>query len=81
MDEPFTGLDPAGGERVAAVLTRFRAEGRIVAVVTHDVPRGLALSDRTVVLQAGRKALDMASSDCSVDRVNEFFGTHVPEAA
>ena len=81
LDEPFTGLDPAGGRAVSEILEQTRERGRIVVLVTHDVPRGLAMSDRTVVLQRGRKVLDEPSSSCTVEGVNEFFGVEAPVPA
>lgn len=74
LDEPFTGLDPAGGQAVSRLLRRSREEGAVVVLVTHDVPHGLSLSDRTVVLRRGRKVLDAPSSACSLAEVNALLG-------
>jgi ABC-type multidrug transport system ATPase subunit len=38
LDEPSTGLDATTTERLVAMLLRLRAEGRVVVVVTHDLP-------------------------------------------
>jgi manganese/iron transport system ATP-binding protein/manganese/zinc/iron transport system ATP- binding protein len=37
LDEPLAGVDPASGERIAAVFGELRDEGRALLVSTHDV--------------------------------------------
>ncbi len=53
LDEPSTGLDPAGRATLAQVLRDARDEGRAVMVVTHD-PELIALADRHLVLRGGQ---------------------------
>jgi heme exporter protein A len=54
LDEPSTGLDAAGVERLRAVMQEERARGAIVVLVTHDAPLAAAVADRRVALRAGR---------------------------
>jgi heme exporter protein A len=56
LDEPFGQLDPEGVELVASVIRELRARGTTMVISTHDIERGLALSDRRVALSAGRVA-------------------------
>ncbi len=58
LDEPFTGLDPAGAASLEAVLLARKSPGRIVVLVTHDLSRGLRLADRIMVMRRGRKVLE-----------------------
>ena len=58
LDEPFTGLDPAGAASLEAALVARRSPGRIVVLVTHDLSRGLRVADRIMVMQRGRKVLE-----------------------
>ncbi len=57
LDEPFTGLDEASGERLAARLDALRAGDsaatRSLVLVTHDPRRAVALADRAWVLHQG----------------------------
>ena len=80
MDEPFTGLDPAGASALETLLAECRTAGRVVVLVTHDVPRGLRLSDRVAVMQRGRVALVASASDCTVESVNQWFSA-TPDGA
>ena len=42
LDEPFTGVDAASAEVLAALIDRLAAEGRGVLVATHDVDQARA---------------------------------------
>jgi heme exporter protein A len=54
LDEPFTGLDPRAARTLRATLEQLREEGRTVFLVTHNLARGLELSDRWLLLSRGR---------------------------
>jgi heme exporter protein A len=62
LDEPFTGLDPRASRSFQETLARQRAEGRTIVMATHDLARGLELSDRWVIMNRGRIA-ERGSSD------------------
>ena len=54
LDEPFTGLDASARTMLSDLLLGLREAGRTVVLVTHDLFRGLTLSDRFVILNRGR---------------------------
>jgi ABC-type multidrug transport system ATPase subunit len=54
LDEPSTGLDVRGVERLAHAVEVERARGAIVVLVTHDVPLAERLATRRVELERGR---------------------------
>ncbi len=54
LDEPYAGLDPAGGAFVDTLVQNLRGRGTTVVVSTHQVARGAALCDDAVLLDAGR---------------------------
>lgn len=58
LDEPFTALDEAGVELLAALLVQSAAAGAGVVMVTHDLARVTELATRVVVLVGGRVAYD-----------------------
>ena len=53
-DEPFAGLDAEAADRVAAVLTEARDEGRLVIIASHEEVRSSALADCSMELRGGR---------------------------
>lgn len=73
LDEPFTGLDAVGAATFEDALHTFRAAGKVVVLVTHDVPRGLRLADRAVVLRGGAKVMDVAAKETRADDVVGLF--------
>ncbi len=54
LDEPSTGLDIRGVDRLATVIAEERERGAIVALVTHDAPFAERLADRRLRLDRGR---------------------------
>jgi energy-coupling factor transport system ATP-binding protein len=53
LDEPTTGQDPAGIERVGAVVRGLRDAGRAVIAITHDMEFAAAHFDRVVLMREG----------------------------
>lgn len=56
LDEPTTGLDREGVERVGRIVRAMQAAGRTVIAVTHDLTFATRGFDRTVVMDDGRLA-------------------------
>jgi len=54
MDEPTAGVDAASRRTIAAMISRFRSEGRTVLIASHDTDELEAVCDRIGVLHAGR---------------------------
>ena len=58
LDEPTTGQDARGVERVSAVIESVAGEGRTVIAISHDMRFVAEAFDRIVVLQDGHVVLD-----------------------
>jgi energy-coupling factor transport system ATP-binding protein len=58
LDEPTTGQDARGVERVRSVVEAVSAEGRTVIAISHDMRFVAETFDRVVVMRAGRIILD-----------------------
>ena len=56
LDEPSTGLDVRGVERLITVMKEERARGAIIALVTHDTSLAEACADARIQLVSGRVA-------------------------
>jgi ABC-type multidrug transport system ATPase subunit len=54
LDEPFSGLDPHAMGMLQQTLSDLLRGGCGVLLVTHDLDRGVAVSDRWIVLDGGR---------------------------
>jgi energy-coupling factor transport system ATP-binding protein len=58
LDEPTTGLDSAGVDRLSGIVRALNAAGRTVITVTHDMELVAELFGRTIVMHNGRVILD-----------------------
>ncbi len=58
LDEPYSGLDPRVTAMLSDLLAELREEGCTIVMTTHDLPQGLALGRRIVVLRRGRIVYD-----------------------
>jgi energy-coupling factor transport system ATP-binding protein len=62
LDEPTTGQDARGVERVRGVVAAVAAEGRTVIAISHDMRFVAETFERVVVMRAGRVILDGSPS-------------------
>ncbi len=72
LDEPLTGLDPAGARLLSQILDERRAQGVTIVMATHDIDRALESATRAVILDRGRVAWDSSPGG---------DGNGVPDAA
>jgi len=76
-DEPTTGLDPITASSIAEMILSLQTELKVAAiVVTHDLPTAFTVSDRTVVLESGKKIYDgpvEGLSNTHHDHLDEFL--------
>jgi energy-coupling factor transport system ATP-binding protein len=58
LDEPTTGQDPEGTERVGRIVEAMQGAGRTVIAITHELAFAERWFDRVVVMDAGRVVED-----------------------
>jgi energy-coupling factor transport system ATP-binding protein len=63
LDEPTTGQDVRGVERVRSVVDAVAAAGRTVVAISHDMRFVAETFERVVVMRAGRIILDGAPDE------------------
>jgi energy-coupling factor transport system ATP-binding protein len=69
LDEPTTGQDARGVERVRALVASLSAAGRTVVAISHDMRFVAEAFERVVVLREGRVVLDGTPAEV-FDEVN-----------
>lgn len=69
LDEPTAALGARQSELVCDVMRRVADRGLGVVVVSHDLPRVLALADRVVILWRGETVLDTPAKNLTVPEV------------
>jgi ABC-2 type transport system ATP-binding protein len=63
LDEPATGLDPAGMRDMRALIRRLAAEGITVLLSSHQLPEVQELCDRVAIVDSGRVVYEGALAD------------------
>ncbi len=63
LDEPATGLDPAGMRDMRLLIRRLADEGITVLLSSHQLPEVQELCDRVAIVSHGRVVYEGALSD------------------
>jgi lipopolysaccharide export system ATP-binding protein len=63
LDEPLSGLDPAGAALVCRVLKSRAASGMALALADHRVREALSICDEALLLNNGRIELHASASE------------------
>jgi heme exporter protein A len=63
MDEPYTGLDQQATLMLDEVMRTVGAASCTVLMTTHDLDRGLIMSDRIAILSSGRLVYQAPRAD------------------
>ena len=63
LDEPATGLDPAGMRDMRLLIRRLADGGMTVLLSSHQLPEVQDLCDRVAIVQSGRVVYEGALSD------------------
>lgn len=61
-DEPTLGLDPDVADATMQLFARLARDGKGVLVISHDLPRLVAIASRVTILQEGRMVETAAAS-------------------
>jgi heme exporter protein A len=71
LDEPLAALDPDAAAHVEPLIGRGSGHARVL--VTHDVERALAESDRVLGLRDGHAVLDAPASAVDVGALRPLY--------
>jgi ABC-2 type transport system ATP-binding protein len=63
LDEPATGLDPAGMRDMRLLIQRLAAEGITILLSSHQLPEVQELCDRVAIVESGRVVYEGALAD------------------
>jgi ribose transport system ATP-binding protein len=73
LDEPTSALSPPEVERLFAVLTRLRAQGRSLIFISHFLDDVLAICDRVTVFRNARKVATAPCAGLDKHRIIEWM--------
>ena len=69
LDEPTKGVDVGAKAEIGEIIVRLAAEGRAIPLVSSELPEVLSLSDRVLVMRAGRIAGELKRDALTAERV------------
>jgi heme exporter protein A len=75
LDEPDTGLDRQASDMLSKLIREMAIDGtsRTVLMTTHNLERGLAMSNRVVVLANGKIAQDVPAATLDANSLQGFY--------
>ncbi len=69
MDEPTAAISIRQVAEVLQLITRLKASGHAVVLISHRMPDVFSVCDRVIVLRRGRLVADKAIKDSSPEEV------------
>jgi len=72
LDEPTRGIDVGAKFEVYTLIDSLAARGVAILLVSSELPEIIALSDRILVMKAGRIVAEMDHRDASEERILSF---------
>jgi ribose transport system ATP-binding protein len=69
MDEPTRGIDVAARVEIYQLMNRLTAAGKAILMASSDLPEVLGMSDRILVLHAGRLVAEIPGEGATAERV------------
>jgi ribose transport system ATP-binding protein len=69
FDEPTRGIDVGAKVEIYQLINQLAARGAAILMISSELPEILGLSDRILVMHAGRIAGEFAAADASPEKV------------
>jgi ABC-type sugar transport system ATPase subunit len=75
LDEPTKGIDVGAKAEISEIIVKLAAEGTAILLISSELPEVLALSDRVLVMRAGRIAGELRRDELSAEAVMNLATT------
>ena len=75
LDEPTRGVDVGARAEIYRAMNRLTSAGLGILMISSDLPEVLGMSDRIVVMRAGRTVGQFARSEATAERVMAMAAT------
>lgn len=69
FDEPTRGIDVGAKQEIYKLMIKLVEEGKIIIMVSLDMPELIGMSDRIVVMYQGRIMGELEKKDFSQERI------------
>ena len=65
LDEPFANLDWKGVKLVTSLLKKLKDENKTIIILTHEIEKILALTNRVVIINNGKLVFDNTTENAT----------------
>jgi ABC-type sugar transport system ATPase subunit len=69
LDEPTRGIDVGAKQEIYQLMNRLAAQGVGIVLISSELPEIVALSDRVLVMRAGRVAAELDRAEATQARI------------
>jgi ABC-type sugar transport system ATPase subunit len=69
LDEPTRGVDVGARVEIYRIMNALTAQGLAILMISSDLPEVLGMSDRIVVMRAGRTTGTLSREEATAERV------------
>jgi len=69
FDEPTRGIDIGSKEEIYRLMTSLASQGRIVIMVSSDMPELTSMSDRVGIMRGGRMVRVLSGAEISDEAI------------
>ena len=80
LDEPFANLDWKGVKLVTSLLKKLKEENKTIIILTHEIEKILALTNRVVIINNGKLVFDDTTENATKMEKSQWenFELHYP---
>ena len=80
LDEPFANLDWKGVKLVTSLLKKLKEENKTIIILTHEIEKILALTNRVVIINNGKLVFDDTTENATQMKKSQWeeFELHYP---
>jgi ABC-type sugar transport system ATPase subunit len=75
LDEPTKGIDVGAKAEISEIIVNLAANGTAILLISSEMPEVLALSDRVLVMRAGRIAGELPRSKLTAEAIMDLATT------
>jgi ribose transport system ATP-binding protein len=80
VDEPSRGVDVGAKADIHALLCQLAGQGVAILMISSELPEVLAMSDRILVMHAGRIAGELEAAEATQEKIMSYATGHQPRA-
>ncbi len=73
LDEPFTGLDQTASKLLVSFIEKLSLEKRTLLLVSHNLEKSLALTDRVIIIEKGKVVFRQATPEMSLKELQAAY--------